>query len=283
MASSSERDVFAHINDEIVTNAGLRAERLGEAKRGFAPIRKVFVQRPKTEARRPSILGTMVNKRMRLPLRTLLLVYALEPLLADARWPLAIWARLIAGTGPVPSIEAVSNAFTALQNLKLITRTNVGKAVVVRPLLEDGSGADYTRPTAKGAAVGPGYLTVPHEYWNSGLADQLKLPGTAMFLVALHETTREATYQISLEQMQGWYGISERTAERGYLELGEPANGGILMTKTQWVRDPKMRQTNGLRPAVHRALKSPYSQAAREELQAKSSAAARAAAASSQP
>ncbi|MFC0646925.1 hypothetical protein [Cellulomonas phragmiteti] len=275
MNNDTERDVFAHIQHESGDGAALRADRLADALRTVAPLRKVFVQRQNTESERPSLLGKMVRARAVLPLRTFLLVHALEPVLEP--WPLGTWAKLVGGTSAhPPSTEAVSRAFNSLVNLKLVERAPVGNGVRITPLLEDGSGRPFERASGKDAEVGPGYLVIPDVFWTSGLADRLKLPGLAMFLVALHETTQEQTYQIALERMAEWYGISERTAERGYLELSKEQ---LLLTHTQWVRDRKMRTPKGLVPRVHRALASPYSKAARDEAQAKNRKAARKAAA----
>lgn len=215
---------------------------------------------------RASILGTMVNKRMGPALRALLLIWAFEPILAEQRWPLDIWGQMIGGSNGSPSVDTVSRAFATLENLRLIERKHEGRSVVVRPLLEDGSGDAYQRPTAKGAEVGPGYFIIPHDFWTDGLSDSLELPGLAMFLVSLHDTSTDATFQVPLEQMATWYGISERSAERGY---GELSKRDVLITHTQWVRDRSMRSKTGLRPLVHRALVAPYSTAARRDLQAR--------------
>ena len=85
-----------------------------------------------------------------------------------------------------------------------------------------------------------------------------------MFLVCLHDTHQRPAFQVTLEKMPDWYGISERTAERGYNEL---ANQGILLTHPQTV--PDRRAPNGIRTVLWRALSEPYSKESRESLQAK--------------
>jgi hypothetical protein len=275
MQKDPERDVFAHIKDEAVSGDVLRADRLRDAKRSVTPIRKTFVQHANTETDRPSVLGKMVHGRQVTALRLFLLVHAVEPVLEP--WPLQIWAQLVGGASKQPpSTDAISRAISSLVNLNLVERTAVGTSVRLQPLMEDGSGRPFERASAKGADVGPGYFVIPHDFWLSGMSDRLKLPGLAMFLVALHETTQEDTYQIALARMSEWYGISERTAERGY---GELSRENILLEHTQMVRDRKMRTPTGLSRRVHRALTTPYSRAARQEAQAKTRKAAQKAAA----
>lgn len=47
------------------------------------------------------------------------------------------------------------------------------------------------------------------------MLDELRLPGIAVLLVALMETSTEATVSISVERYADWCGFSERSAERG--------------------------------------------------------------------
>jgi len=267
-------DPFAGITDEQPADgASTREALLGDAKRGYCPLRKEFVQRPREHGTRPSILGAMVNAREEVALRALLLIHALEPILVDNDLPLATWARMLGANRRPCTPAQASDAFDKLADRHLIARTDVGRRVIITPLMETGTGEALVRATARDAAVGPGYFTIPYEFWTGGLCDRLRLPGTAMFLVALHETTKEPAYQVSLEQMKDWYGISERTAERGYLELSRE---NLLLTHTQSKRDH--RSATGLRTVTWRALDDPYSTTARADLQARTRAAAAAAA-----
>ncbi|MGB8019921.1 MAG: hypothetical protein WCF04_01695 [Candidatus Nanopelagicales bacterium] len=264
-----ELDPFAQIADEEPADgSAARTVLLGSAKRGFCPLRKEFVQRARAHKSRPSVLGAMVNAREELALRALLLIHALEPILPDNDLPLGTWARMLAADRRPCSPSQASAAFNRLVARGLIDRTDVGRRVLIAPRMETGSGEPFVRSTAKGASVGPGYLTIPHEFWTTGLADRLRLPGTAMFLVALHETTQDPAYQVSLKQMQEWYGISERTAERGYLELSK---GNLLLTHTQSKKSVK--SPTGLQTVTWRALDGPYSTAARAALQTRTKAA----------
>lgn len=276
VVDDDEPDPFADVADDpAATGAELREAALKRANRlnGFVPIRKTFVQKPKASAERPSVLADMVRGKKTLALRAFLLIHALEPILSDRTWTLSVWAQLIGGTKTPHSPERVSAAFKDLEGLHLITRTQTGAGVHVYPLLEDGSGEPFVRASAKGADVGPGYLTIPAAFWRSGLSDRLGMPGLAMFLVALHETTQRANYQVTHEQTPTWFGISERTAERGYGELSKEK---LLLTKMSKGND--IGSTNVRVTRTHRALAAPYSQAARAKLQATAKAAAQQAA-----
>ena len=269
---------FAGIEDEDPLD-GLRARArlLDGAKRGYAPLRKVFVQRPADNTVRASVLAAMVTARQERALDALLLLHALEPVLDhDKPLPLAVWARMLSSTGERWSPQNVGRAFEALEKRNLVTREAKGRGILVRPKLEDGSGAAWTRPGTDGTTTGKGYLTIPHNYWTTGLVDRLSLPGKAIFLIMLSETTQNQTFSMAIERAQSWYGISERTADRGYKELRtqEAAEGGpLLLEHRQLVADP--RSPTGLRAVWHRALAEPYSQAARAELQRATARAAR--------
>lgn len=98
--------------------------------------------------------------------------------------------------------------------------------------------------------------------------DRLTFPGKAMFLIMLSETTQNPSFAMAAERAPSWYGISERTAERGYKELRnqETAEGSpLLLEHPQYKRNA--RSPTGYLTVVHRALSGPYSQAARAKLQ----------------
>lgn len=243
---------------------------LATARRGYAPVRKVFVQRPREESTRSSVLGALVQTRQELAIRLYLLVLALEPMV-DLALPPRRWAGMISSAVKSCSAAQFQRALQHLTEGSLVTAHREGNLLRIRPLLEDGSGEPYERPTAKGAAIGKGFFVVPHEYWDTGLADRLRLPGTAMLMVCLHDTSQAPSFQVALEHMGNWYGISERTAERGYRELMEAQ---ILLTRPQSILDP--RSPTGTRFVTWRALAEPYSRDARVALQSKARAAVKA-------
>lgn len=74
------------------------------------------------------------------------------------------------------------------------------------------------------------------------------------------------------ELAQDWYGVSERTAERGYLELGRE---NLWLTRQQSMKS--IKSPTGLKTVTWRALAGPYSTAARAALQAQTGVAAAAA------
>lgn len=263
---------FDDLADESpATGTESRRGLLDAAKRGYVPIRKGFVQRPNTSPVRASVLGAMVTGRQERAVDALLMVHALQPVLRDDPLPLKVWARLLP-RGKVPGEPAVAAAaFRALQRRHLVDRGPRGRnRFDVRPLMEDGSGDPWTRPGQDAATVGHGFFTIPHDYWNTGLADELGFPGKAMFLITLSETTRQPTFAMAYERAPQWYGISERTAERGFEQL---RRAGVLLEHRQLVRSS--RSPTGLREIWHRALADPYSTDSRNSLQRVSRAASR--------
>jgi hypothetical protein len=107
------------------------------------------------------------------------------------------------------------------------------------------------------------------------LADRLSLPGKAMFLIMLAETTTKPTFSMAVQRAPGWYGISERTAERGYQQLRVqhmPDGAQLLREHLQLVADA--HSPTGLREVWHRTLAEPFSKDARRRLQRTSARAA---------
>jgi hypothetical protein len=272
-------DPFAGIQDEKPLNGFYaRARLLDDAKRGFMPMRKRFVQRPAGSKVRASVLADLVTGRHERALDALLLLHALVPVLDDENpFLLATWARMLSTETTTWSTQTVSRAFDLLTEFALVDREPRGRRVLVRPLREDGSGEEWTHPGV-GENVGKGYFTIPYDYWKSGLADRLAMPGKAMFLIMLAETTRNPTFSMAVERAPEWYGISERTAERGYKELRTQrtkTDQSLLLELRQVVAEP--RSPTGLRAVWHRALEDPYSMTARAALQRATAAESRAA------
>lgn len=253
-------DPFAGITDEAPLGADvLRSQVLDRLRRTAVPLRKSFVQKPPGAGPRASLLGDFVNGKKHLPLRLFLLIHAVEPLLSDTVWTLEVWTDLVGGGAKDgPSRERVSAAMRWLQKMKLIDLHVSGAKFKVYPLKEDGSGDPFVRVNSPGVDVGHGYFTIPTEFWRTGLSEKLALPGYAMLLVALSETSQDRSFQISQEQMSDWYGISERTAERGY---GELSSNGLLLVKKQLVNSVKSSTMRTVR--YHRALSGSYSTDAR--------------------
>ena len=180
-------------------------------------------------------------------LDALLLIHALEPILGGSPLPLGTWARALSLASPCKPSGA-SSAFKTLEAMGLITRTTSGAHPLVMPLKEDGSGAAWMRPGSPGDTVEKGYFVIPHDYWTAGVSATLRMPGKAMLLIMLAETSNEPSFTMAVERAQGWYGISERTAERGYRELDK---AGLLLTHIQKV--PAPRHPLGMSQVYHRA------------------------------
>lgn len=220
------------------------------------------MQRPNTFSDRASTLAMLVQGRHHRPLDALLLLHALQPILEGSPLALGSWARLLS-TRTICTPVAASRTFDTLVELKLITRTGPHRTPILQPLLDDASGEPWSRPGMVDEE-GPGYFTVPHRYWTSGLVDQLNLPGKAMMLICLAETQNPKTpaFAMAVERAPAWYGISERTAERGYSELSKAS---VLLIRRTKVADP--RHPVGRRDVYWRALASPFGTTDRARLQ----------------
>jgi len=278
MDGASDFDPFAGIEDDPDTGpAGARRALLAAAKRGYVPLRKTFVQQPKdsspVEGRpspRASVLYDLVSSRNQRALDLLLLLHALQPILEGTPLSLATWANIISVKKPVDA-TAVTRAIDTLQRLSLVVREDDSRTPVLRLLREDGSGKPWHKPGAE-EEEGPGYFVVPHAFWDFGMAEELTMPGKAMLLILLAETQNPRTpaFSMAVERAQGWYGVSERTAERGYRELDKT---GLLKTKIQRIADA--RHPAGRRERYWRAMDGPFSTKGRATLQRRATKAAR--------
>ena len=258
-------DPFAHLVSE--NPAGPREtvdDLLASARREWFLLRKSFVQWPRENGDRPNMLAKFVRGRQERALDAFLLLHALRPILTGNPLPLATWGRALSLAKPCDAIGA-SRAFNYLHSMGLVDRQLGVSAPIIVPLLEDGSGLEWHRSGPSGSEVGKGYFAVPHAYWTGGFASTLKLPGKAMLLIMLAETGQNASFAMAVERASEWYGISERTAERGYNELSA---AGLLLVHRQLVADA--RHPLGRREVYHRALVSPFSTEDRRRLQEES-------------
>lgn len=264
----------AFADEEPDEGAAMRAELL--SKRGYFPLRKEFVQRRRQaepDANRHSVLHELVQARQPRALMALLLAHAIAPTLqTDPFLPLATWARMLSTpTRPCSSTQA-SAALNVLHDRELLVRTDRGRQVQLTLLTEDGTKQPWER--AGLGDVGPGFFIVPHTLFSDGLFDNLNLPGLAMLLLALHETNQKPVFNVAVDKLPRWYGLSERTGERGYREL---IAAGIMKVHVQKVRDG--RSPTGLRRVHHRMLVGAYGTESRRALQQQARRAARATAA----
>lgn len=262
-------DPFAGLEDLPASDTEhTREELFARAKRGFVRIRKDFVQRETKP--RPSILADLVTGRKELALDLLLTVHALQPILPGTPLPISTWARLLGEDVSERSVRAAMATLEQMGLLEVDGRRGMPEFVLKR---ENGDGHPWrSEPEDDPAARGRGYFVLPYNYWTAGAIDTLTLPGKAMLLVILRDTNDpkgKLTFVMANERAKDFYGFSERTAERGYLELRQAK---LLREKRRLVPDSRHRL--GRREEWHRALAYPYSTDHRETLR-KSAAGAR--------
>ncbi|WEV58814.1 hypothetical protein OZX67_08485 [Bifidobacterium sp. ESL0728] len=219
---------------------------LDRSHRKFVPISHAFIQAPKGSKSRKGPLASLVSSgNVRLLNAYLLIVAITSHVDPNGEWttalPLQTWARIFglnmvkdpaseSGGRQAVTVEsgktATTRIFRRLKELKLIETERIGKgqnrAVKIRLLREDGSGAPYTRPERS-------YIRLSYALWpNDGKSNQtgtqqtqnvienIKMPGLAMLLVFLKE---KQPCQLPIEHMPEWYGWSSDTAQRGINEL----------------------------------------------------------------
>lgn len=242
---------------------------LGRSKRGFVPVRHIFVQKPRDPKRpratRGSTLADLVEGHQERALDAFLLLLALEPALGEER-PLeaAVWARALRDSPPEPA--AVSRTWLQLKKRNLIDRDRRARRAMVRPRLEDGKGP-YTRPgqtgsSARGWSQDNWYFIIPHAYWEQRLDQELSLAAKAMLLVSLQATSKNPTYYLPLDEAPRWYGISPETAARGITQLRD---AGLLREHYQTIAAPL--SPTGQTKRTHFTLLAPFSTDARRRLQ----------------
>jgi len=274
MAKDEMFDPFGGLYDvPELTPAEHRTALLQKSRRGYVPIRKILVQKQRTAPERAAKLAELVRGRHHRPLEALLLVHALEPVLRDDPLDTRTWARLLSARDQCTP-NAASKAFGTLVELGLVDREKDGRRTVVRPRHESGDDRPWYRPGSdEDDEIGVGYFTLPHAYWTAGLADKLTLPGKAMLLIILAETTqlKKATFAMPVEKAPTWYGISERTAERGYRELLDTG-----LTDVRVIKVPDPRHPVGRRDVHHRSLLGSFGTMDRRRLQGKAKTAVKA-------
>lgn len=256
---------IAELQDEVTLSpAAMRRGLLNSVRRPFVPIRHTFVQQPRGSASRAGMVSKLVAAHNQRALDAILMVLALEPVLEGTPLPNNTWAALLStDTGPAVPTTAVSKTWRALEEeYQLIQRgTRLKRLATIRPLAEDGSGKAYSRPglSAKGTT---GYFILPHSYWRDGWDQKLSLPAKAMLLVHLSATQQTPVLAMGYEQAQEWYGLSERTAERGIRQLRML---GLLREHGQKVA--AARSANGYTIRYHRFLLDDFSSHGRQALQ----------------
>lgn len=187
------------------------------------PIRRAFVQDTEDGPilrQKPGLLCQLMRHERALDL--LLLVYAVT---SGGDFSVTeraeTWGRAsgLSFATDGSASATVSRQWRKLDDLRLIQRSFEGRFLRVAKLLEDGTGAPYTRPTGSETTRKEVYFQLPFQYWEDGFHDRLKMPAKAVMLIGM--SLRKAKFPIVPEAYAGWYGISQATLRRGVDQLLE--------------------------------------------------------------
>lgn len=231
--------------------------------RGFVPIRRAFVQKPRgAEGSRGASLSRL--SRDGSALDAYLLIHALasssEPYVA--KWPAGSWvqAARLDESAPFESAKSRwSKVVSKLVRLQLVERSRQGNDVLYGLLHESGDGSEYSRPTTTKHG---NWLRLPYAYWYDGFDATLTHPEKLMLLIALDQ---QEEFILPFNQSANWYGIAESTARRGMRGLIER---GLLTSYSQWVPSP--RSPTGWAEQFTYSLQTPFSRVAIDAAQAAS-------------
>lgn len=225
---------------------------------GYTRVRHSLVQKH-TGKNRSSTLGKLVKEKRRRELVLYLLVlttYSEEP---HAVWAATVWLRALT-VAPEPgltwSASTLSETWSALVRLRLVTRRREHRRARITPLREDRKKGAYTRPDGKAPA--DYYLLLPGEFWTDLWFDRLSLPALAVLLVLLKETGKNEKVHLTYAETGRWYGFSETTAKKGYQELEAQ---GLVGFRDEWEQDD-YAEFGRTRVRYYR-LNSPFSTAER--------------------
>lgn len=232
---------------------------LTRSGRCFAPIPKVFIQKPgRASAERAGLLANFVRRGDK---RGLVAFLLLQSIISSGDhehgWsttlPLKVWARAMNTVATASGASATSAATKILSRLEqrgLVQRQRSGRGRQVRVTLlaADGSGAPYVRPTGK--TQEDRFLKLSHRLWTDGWDERLSLPALAMLLIVLHEKPWAA---LPTEKMPEWYGVSADTAQRGLKELEE---WGLVWVDQRSVTAPL--SPTGLAIRNHYNVRAPF-------------------------
>lgn len=254
------------------TPASTRATMVKLEARGFTPVRHWFVQKHSTlsPGDRKGILADLVtNKRSRELNAYLALLMNYNQIVkhADQPWPAAVWARALSSseTDPLP-VASISRIWSNLNEHGLIDRSRVWKRALVIPR-DESTKKVYTRPrpdlVPDAQKPYESYFILPSAFWTERWHAELSLPGRALLLIWLHETSARDDSYLPYAKAEGWYGISAKTAERGIAELID----NKLLVHTRKERVVADFSATGWADHHYYALTGPFSKAAREQLQ----------------
>ncbi|MDF9877046.1 hypothetical protein [Cellulosimicrobium cellulans] len=254
----------------IATPAQTREGLLKRQARGYTQVRGVLVQRPQAgpAGERASLLARFVSMRRHRALVLYLLLLGawpeIEHRINNGRAPLEaqVWVRALTSgqrRALTWSSSALSRTWGELEDMQLVTRDRQGRLVHARPRREDGL-EDYTRPQGRRGHEHT-YFVLPDAFWNDEVFAELGLAALAMFLLIAKETNGRAEVHLTHQQFQDWYGIRQRTAQKGIAELKDK---GFLHVRPE--PRPSALSGSGFTVDMHYSLIGNYGYQARAAL-----------------
>ncbi|MDA3805260.1 MULTISPECIES: hypothetical protein [Clavibacter] len=233
----------------------LLEQMLTGTKRGFVPIRRTFLQKPRgAEGSRGAQLAKLAANPS--ALNAYLLLHALasssEPYQAD--YPVATWVDLLCledGATEATAKSRWSKVITKLNSLDLIERRRVGNSMQYLLLDESGNKTAYTRPQK---AADGNYFKLPYSYWANGYDVSLDQSERLMLLIGLDQ---QDGFVLPFNQARQWYGVSESTARRGLRGLEAR---DLLVSTSKHV--PSAKSPTGWAESIKYTMTEPFSRKA---------------------
>lgn len=224
-----------------VTPADARVAILGQAPRGYTPVRHVAVQLFEgdgTSGSRASTVALLLRERKHRSLVLYLLLLAAwtrlenneEPYISDG------WVRALTSShkGALTwSGTTLSRTWGDMERRGLITRERQNRLVRVTPRREDGR-ADYTKPVG-GNEFEERYFTLPDAFWHDEWFGRLGLPALVVLLIIAKETNAKSEIHLTVKQFEDWYGVSKRSASTGLSQL---VDEGLVRQRVERVKAP---------------------------------------------
>jgi hypothetical protein len=180
-----------------------------------APIRRALLQAP-GKRNTPGPMHQFVSGRRDLALDLYLLLHcgaAAAPF--DVVMPAMAWARALNRPQTLTSETTVSKNWTWLEEHQLVRSERSQRLRKVYLLKEDGSGAEYVRPSA---GDGHGYFSLPFEFFTDRWHERLTLRAKATLLICL---AQQPPFELRTEHATHRYGLSPDSMQRGLDELRE--------------------------------------------------------------
>lgn len=224
-------------------------------KRGFVPIRRTFLQKPRgTKGSRGAQLAKLAANPSALEAYLLLraLASSSDPYQAD--YPVATWVDLLRLKDAASEASAKSRwskVVSKLISLGLVEGQRIGNGRQYLLLDESGDGSAYTRPLK---AADGNYFKLPYSYWADGYDLSLEQSEKLMLLIGLDQ---QDGFALPFNQAEAWYGVSESTARRGL--RGLEARDLLVSTRTHV---PSAKSPNGWAESIEYTMTGPFSRKA---------------------